>query len=131
MFMNKEKRLAKKIKELLNKRGFIVKDHCSKSSKSIYIKIDNGAIPVIRISDHKRLNDDNCKYNVIRNYKGSKNEFINGKMKKYYNHSSIGRLITDIELERNAKILSMGYSKYKNILRGKKTNNYDKYPKVA
>ena len=53
MFINKEKRLAKKVTTLLNKRGFIVKQHSSRTSKSIYLKIDNGAIPVIRISDHK------------------------------------------------------------------------------
>lgn len=131
MFMNKEKKLARRIVELLNKRGFIVKPHISKTSKSIYIKLDNGAIPVIRISDHKRSNNDNCKFNVIKNYNGSKHEIINGKIKKYYNYNNVARLITDIELERNKKIFSIGYSKYRNILQGKKINSYNKYEKVA
>lgn len=131
MFINKEKRLAKKVTMLLNKRGFIVKQHSSRTSKSIYLKIDNGAIPAIRISDHKRLNADNCKYNIIKNYKGPKNEIIKGKIKKYYRYNNLGRLVTDIELERNSKIMSIGYSKYKNILEGKKTSNYSKYSKVA
>lgn len=133
MFMNKEKRIAKKITILLNKRGFIVKEHRSKTSRSIYLKIDNGAIPVIRISDHKRTNNDNCKYNVIKNYNGNKFELIKGKIKKYYNYSNMARLVTDIELERNSKIMTLGYSKYRNILEGKKVNSssYDRYSKVA
>lgn len=131
MFINKEKRLAKKVTMLLNKRGFIVKQHRSRTSKSIYLKIDNGAIPAIRISDHKRLNADNCKYNIIKNYKGPKNEIIKGKIKKYYHYNNLGRPVTDIELERNSKIMSIGYSKYKNIHEGKKTSNYSKYSKVA
>lgn len=131
MFINKEKRLAKKVTTLLNKRGFIVKQHSSRTSKSIYLKIDNGAIPVIRISDHKRLNDDNCKYNVVKDYKGPKNEIVKGRIKKYYPYNNLGRLITDIELERNSKIMSIGYSRYRNILEGKKACSCGKYQKAA
>ena len=131
MFMNKEKKMAKRIVQFLNKRGFIAREHHSKTSKSIYIKIDNGAIPVIRVSDHKRVNGDNCKYNVIKDYKGPQYEVINGKIKKYYTFKNLARLVTDIELERHNKIMSLGYSKYKNILEGKKTSSYNKYLKAA
>lgn len=131
MFMNKEKKMAKKIARLLYQRGFLIKTHKSKTSKSIYIKIDNGVIPVIRISDHKRANDDNCKYNVIRNYKGPRQETINRKLKRYYNYNNINRLITDVELERNAKIQAIGYVGYRNILEGRKEKNQYKYAKVA
>ena len=44
MFMNKEKKTAKRIVQFLNKRGFIAREHHSKTSKSIYIKIDNCSI---------------------------------------------------------------------------------------
>lgn len=131
MFMNKEKKIAKKITKLLYQRGFFVKMHKSKSSKSIYIKIDNGVIPVIRIIDHKRANDDNCKYNVIKNYKGRRQETINKKLKRYYNYKNINRLITDIELERNAKIQAIGYVGYRNILEGRAEKNKYKYANVA
>jgi len=136
MIKNKEKKFAKKLVSLLNKRGFIVKVHKSKTSKSIYLKIDNGLIPNVRISDHKRYNDDNCKYNIIKNYNGVRNELVKGKVKKYYNFNSIGRLITDIELERNSKILKIGYSKYKQILQGKlkrrvMNNSFEYYEKAA
>lgn len=131
MFMNKEKRIAKKIVRLLNQRGFLVKEHKSRTSKSVYIKIDNGAIPVIRISDHKRANNDNCKYNVIRDYKGPRYESINGRMKKYYTYKNIARLVTDIELERNTKILAIGYSGYKNILEGRKMKKQFQFSKAA
>ena len=39
MIKNKEKKFAKRLISLLNKRGFIVKAHKSKTSKSIYLKI--------------------------------------------------------------------------------------------
>ena len=123
--INKEKRIAKKISYLLNKRGFIVKQHNSKSSKSIYLKIDRGVIPTIRISDHKRLNNDNCKYNVIRKYDGVRNELINGRVKKYYNFNNLSRLITDIQLERSEKVISLGYSRYRDILKGKNNTKKD------
>lgn len=133
--MIKEKRIAKKITNLLNKRGFLVKQHNSRTSKSIYLQIDKGAIPSIRISDHKRLNNDNCKYNVIKNYNGIRNELVNGRAKKYYNFKNLGRLITDIELERNNKILTIGYSRYKDILQGRVrkrvSNNFNSYKKAA
>lgn len=119
--INKEKRIANKIADMLNKRGFVVDQHKSRSSKSIYLKIDKGAIPTIRISDHKRFNSDNCKYNVIRKYNGVRNEVINGRTKKYYNFNNIGRLITDIQLERSEKIISIGYIRYKNMLEGKES----------
>ena len=131
MFMNKEKKMAKRIVQYLNKRGFIAKEHHSRTSKSIYIKIDNGVIPVIRVSDHKRVNDGNCKYNVIKNYKGPKYEIVKGKMKKYYTFKNLANLITDIELERHNKIMTLGYSNYRNILEGKKTGRYNKYLKAA
>lgn len=134
--INKEKKVAKKIKKLLSKRGFLVHQHNSQTSKSVYIKIDRGMLPSIRISDHKRLNNDNCKYNVIKNYNGVRNEIVNGREKKYYNFRNLRRLITDIELERNNKIITIGYLRYKKILKTKvnrkisnNKNNY--YEKVA
>ena len=126
MIKNKEKKFAKRLISLLNKRGFIVKAHKSKTSKSIYLKIDNGLISNVRISDHKRYNDDNCKYNVIRKYDGPRLEIVKGKLKKYYQYASIGRLVTDI-------ILRIGYQRYKDKLtkknNSKKENIYQK--KVA
>lgn len=119
MLMNSEKKTAKKIINLLNKRGFMVKQHSSRTSRSVYIKIDNGLIPSIRISDHKRYNNDNCKFNIIKDYEGPRLELINGKVKKYYKYNHLARLVTDIEIERNNKILTIGYSRYRKM----QTNN--------
>lgn len=119
MLMNSEKKTAKKIINLLNKRGFMVKQHSSRTSRSVYIKIDNGLIPSIRISDHKRYNNDNCKFNIVKDYEGPRLELINGKVKKYYKYNHLARLVTDIEIERNNKILTIGYSRYRKM----QTNN--------
>lgn len=124
---SKERKLAEKIKILLNKRGFIVDIRESRHSKSIYIKLDNGACSGIRISDHKKTFKDktNFKFNVIKNYNGIRNEFDNGSILKFYNYNSIGRLICDIETERSSKIIKYGYEDYR-IKRDKIKYNYMK-----
>ncbi len=115
---SKEKRVANKIREMLYRRGFKVETKISKNTKSIYLKIDNGAIPTIRISDHEKIGNNGCKYNVIKNYTGVKSEFIKGRIRKYYQLKNIGRLIADIETERSNKIMKIGYYDYKTIRDG-------------
>ena len=118
--LKKEKRLADKIVNILNKRGFIVEVQYSKKSNSIYLILDNGACPGIRISDHR--NDYNkYKFNVIRNYVGKRTEYIYGQIKSFYNFKSIGRLIMDVESERSTRIIKFGYSNYRKT-RDKKNN---------
>lgn len=122
--LSKEKRIANKIKEMLYKRGFTVETKLSKNSKSVYLKIDNGACPSIRISDHKN-NKTQSKFNVIKNYEGKRFELYNGKAKIFYNFNMIGKLIADVECERSNMILKHGYAKYKSI-RDRK-NYYSNY----
>lgn len=112
--LGKEKRVANKIREMLYKRGFIVKTKISKKTKSVYLKIDNGACPTIRISDHKN-NRTNSKFNVIKNYEGKRFELHNGKTRIFYNFNMLGRLIADVENERSNMILKHGYTRYKTI----------------
>lgn len=123
--LNKEKRIASRIENALNKRGFIVDIRAAKNSKSLYLKLDNGACPGIRISDHKKSlkNRTKYKFNVIKDYKGNKVEYYNGQFNKFYNYNSIGKLISDIEVERSNIIIKYGYSNYRNI-RDKENNNY-------
>lgn len=126
MLINKEKKIANRLRILLNNRGFIISIKYSKNSKSIYLKIDNGACGIIRISDHKNENT-NCKYNVIKNYKGKRHNFYKGKIIKYYSYTSIGRLIADIESDRAYQIVKYGYANYKkakNSYNYKKINSY-------
>ena len=126
--LKKERRLANKITNMLNKRGFIVEMQFSKRSNSIYLILDNGACPGIRISDHR--NDySKYKFNVIKNYIGKRSEYLNGQVKTFYNFKSIGRLIMDVESERSTRIIKFGYSNYRKI-RDKK-NFEDSYRKVA
>ena len=118
---------------LLNKRGFIVEIRASKHSKSLYLKLDNGACPGIRISDHKKTFKDktNFKFNVIKNYNGIRNEFNNGNILKFYNYNSIGRLICDIETERSSKIIKYGYEDYRIKWDKIKYSYMKNYTKVA
>ncbi|HJJ12566.1 MAG: hypothetical protein ACLSW4_02450 [Clostridia bacterium] len=120
--LGKEKRIANKIREMLNKRGFVVKMKISKKTKSVYLKIDNGACPTIRISDHKNYKT-NSKFNVIKNYEGKRFELHNGKTRIFYNFNMLGRLIADVENERSNIILKYGYTRYKTIRDRKIYNN--------
>ncbi len=129
MFINREKRISNKIIKSLNKRGFIVKVKKAKSTKSIYLTIDNGACSSIRISNHKNSKT-NSKFNVINNYTGKRNEYANRMIRKYYNFNMIGSLIADIECERSNQILKYGYSRYKAIRDNRNITQY-KYSKVA
>lgn len=112
--LSEEKRIANEIRNMLYKRGFKVETKLSKNSKSIYLKIDNGACSSIRISDHKN-NKTKSKFNVIKNYEGKRFGLYNGKSKIFYNFNMIGRLIADVECERSNIILKHGYAKYKSI----------------
>ncbi len=110
--INKEKRIARKIKKVLNEKGFIIKMQVSKKSNSVYLILDNGACEIVRISDHKNPKT-KCKYNLIKNYHGKRQEIYNGQLKKYYNYKNIGKLISDIEIDRSDKIIKHGYNKYR------------------
>lgn len=123
----KEKRIANKIRNILNKRGFIVEIQYSTKSKSIYLNIDHGACDGIRVSDHKN-NKTKYKFNMIKNYRGKRSEITNGQIKKFYNFNSIGRLVTDIEIERSNKIIKFGYTNYKRI---RDKENYLNYNKIV
>jgi len=127
--LNKEVRLANKIKKMLNKRGFIVKIQFSKSSKSVYLKIDNGACSGVRISNHLNSKS-NYKYNMIKNYQGKRCSFANGKTRYFYNYNSIGRVITDLESERSNNVIKQGYYKYRKI-RDRENSNYYGPNKIA
>lgn len=129
MLVNKEKRLANKIKKILEERGFKIEIQKARKTKSIYIKLDNGACDSIRISNHISIKN-NCKYYLVRNYKGKRKSFYNGQIKRYYNYNNIGRLITDIETERFEKIIKNGYSNYK-MIRNKENKELKYNQKVA
>ena len=109
--LSKERKMAKKIKLMLNKRGFIVDVKPAKGTKSVYLKLDNGACPGIRISNHKNKKTNYC-FNMINNYTGARTEFSNGQTKHFYNFNSVGRLISEVERERSNKIIKYGYSNY-------------------
>lgn len=128
--IGKEKRIANKIREMLYRRGFKVEMKISKNTKSVYLKIDNGACSTIRISDHKNFKT-RSKYNVIKNYEGKRREFKNGGTKMFYNFHMIANLISDVECERSNKILKQGYSKYKSIRDKEDLSNYYIYNRQA
>ncbi len=126
--ISKEKKIAKKIRNKLYKKGFKVEMKISKNSKSIYLKIDNGACSTIRISDHKNYRT-RSKFNVIKNYQGNSYEYNNNIVKKFYNFNMLNSLIADIETERSNRILKDGYTRYKAIRDKEDLSSYYIYNK--
>lgn len=126
--VSEEKKVADKVKARLYEKGFKVYYQFSKNTKSIYLKVDNGACCSIRISDHKNYKT-RSKFNMIKNYKVKRTNYKNGIQKRFYNFNMLDSLISDVEAERANKIFSYGYIKYKSI-RDKNTF-YNDNQKVA
>lgn len=126
--INKERRIADKIRNMLYKRGFKVDIKIAKNTKSVYLKIDNGACATIRISDHKNSTT-RSKFNVIKNYEGKRRVYCNGFTRMFYNFHMLGSLIADVEAERSNKILKYGYTKYRAIRDNKDLSEYYIYNK--
>ena len=126
----KELKTANKIVKILRQRGFIVEIRQSAKTKSVYLTIDNGAISGIRISDHINTKT-KYKFNVIKNYKGKRAEFSNGKYKLYYNFNCLGSLIASVESERANAIIKNGYLVYKKIRDHYNSKEYSIYNTAA
>ncbi|MCI9063459.1 MAG: hypothetical protein HFJ17_02500 [Clostridia bacterium] len=108
----REKIIANRVRKILNKKGFLVQVKQSKSSNSIYLRLDNGACEGVRISDH-RNDKANYKFNIINGYAGRKSKVVKGKQKRYYNFNLTNKAIHDIEIERANRIINFGYESYK------------------
>lgn len=126
--ISEEKKVADKVKARLYEKGFKVCYQFSKNTKSIYLKIDNGACCSIRISDHKNYKT-RSKFNVIKDYEVKWTKHNNKTIKRFYNFNMLDNLISDVEAERANKIFRYGYLKYKSI-RDKNTF-YNDNQKVA
>ena len=126
--ISKERRIADKIRNMLYKRGFRVDVKIAKNTKSVYLKVDNGACSTIRVSDHKNSKT-RSKFNVIKNYEGKRRVYHKGVTRMFYNFHMLGILMADIETERSNKILKYGYTKYKAIRDNKDLSEYYIYNK--
>lgn len=114
----------------LKKEGITIQRYDSKSSNSVYLKLDYGVLNSIRISDHKGKKHLNYKYNLLTicpypistNNKTSYGEVI----RHYAPLNEKEKMIELILKDRYLKVDSYGESNYRSFMDIKIAENYMK-----
>lgn len=100
------------IKQLL-KLGFIVHRYDSKSTSSIYLKLDYGVACGIRIADHSGKKKYRYRFNVIKDYVGDKAIYKDGLICLFFSYKELDNVIEAVINEKTNKIKKYGIDKYK------------------
>lgn len=132
MKRNQEIEISNEIIEKLKEKGFRIHKYYSKTTKSIYLKIDFGVCYGIRISDHKGKKKYKYRFNLIKQYKGPKQVVDDGDIRLFYNYNNIGELIKDIQNEKISRIKKYGIYNYRKFMKINARNDlYSRFQKVA
>ena len=132
--MNKKQEIevSNKIIKSLTNKGFKISKYYSKTTKSIYIKIDFGVCGGIRISDHRGKKKYHYKFNVIKGYKGPKQLNDAGYTRLFYSYGNTEELINDIQNEKQAKINNYGLFNYQKFMKKNASDDlYKRFKNVA
>ena len=132
--MNKKQQIgvSNKIIERLKNKGIKISKYYSKTTKSVYIKLDFGVCGGIRISDHRGKKKYHYKFNVIKGYKGQKQLNDAGYTRLFYNYDNTEELIKDIQNEKQAKINKYGLYNYHEFMKiNAKDDLYKRFKNVA
>lgn len=132
--MNKKQEIevSNKIIKSLTNKGFKISKYYSKTTKSVYIKLDFGVCGGIRISDHRGKKKYHYKFNVIKGYKGPKQLNDAGYTRLFYNYYNTEELINDIQNEKQAKINKYGLYNYHEFMKiNAKDDLYKRFKNVA
>ena len=119
-------------KQLLN-HGFIVHRYNSKTTSSIYLKLDYGVCCGIRIADHNGKKKYHYRFNVFKDYKGDKIIIRDNLVSYFFTFNEIPKLLEQIQIERQNKISKYGLEKYKFYMKEEKRKNalFDRFKKVS
>lgn len=129
--MNEKEIVSLIIPRLLN-LGFIVHRYDAYSTNSIYIKLDYGVSCGIRIADHIGKKKYRYRFNLIKDYKGSKVVSDNSLIRYFYTFEEIEKLLIDIKQEKKSKIERYGIKKYKQLLERESQNElFNRFKKIA
>jgi len=102
--MRSAKQAAVYIIDRLLQEGFIIQRYDSRSSKSIYIKMDYGASHSLRISDHHGKKHLKYRFNLLTNL----NEYFRRDEREYFALSEVDKLINAIILHRKTIVEQCG-----------------------
>lgn len=117
--MSKESEMIKKavdylVKEL-KKDGFTITKYEAYSSNSVYLKIDDGAIGTIRISDHYGKKHLKYRYNLIKGEKESRRVLDGGVERFYLPMRLIDVLVAKINYDKKMKVRKYGEDNYERL----------------
>ncbi|MEK4715250.1 hypothetical protein [Sporosarcina sp. FSL K6-5500] len=99
--------LVEQFKEL----GFKVMRYDSYSSKSVYLKLDDGVVGTLRISDHKGKKHLRYKYNLTKgSYRYKRDD--KGVVRYYFPMQDINLLVEKVVYDRKVLIDKYGQDQY-------------------
>ena len=101
--------------EDLNKLGILLTYYEAYSTKSCYIKLDNGVCGSIRIADHKGIEKYNYKFNLMLNIPKS----YESDGRKYYCTDDYDLMLKDIKEYRQSQLDKFGFKYFDLMVRNK------------
>lgn len=114
----------------LKEQGVVVQRYDSKSSNSVYLKLDYGVLNSIRISDHENKKHLHYKYNLLTfcfNKRVTKDHTAYGEVERfYYPIWNKKALLKHILKERDRKLFMYDEHNYKHFMEIKIAENYAK-----
>ena len=130
--MNSES-IANIISQQLLKLGFIVHRYNSKTTNSIYLKLDYGVCCGIRIADHNGKKKYHYRFNVYKDYKGDRIILRDNLISYFFTFDEIPELIKQVQIEKQNKVSKYGLEKYKFYMNEELKQNalFDRFKKVS
>ena len=127
------KSIANIISQQLLKLGFIVHRYNSKTTSSVYLKLDYGVCCGIRIADHNGKKKYHYRFNVYKDYKGDKIIVRDNLVSYFFTFDEIPELIKQVQIEKQNKISKYGLEKYKLYMNEELKLNalFDRFKKVS
>lgn len=113
--------ISKTIIEALKSKGFVIQAYISRSTNSVYLKLDYGVCNTIRISDHEGKKHLHYRYNLLV---GGENNIIEEKYIRYFfNEKSIAGLLYQILFDKAMKLQKYGKQNYKRYMAENKSGH--------
>ena len=132
MKRSQEIEVSNEIIEKLKEKGIKIHKYYSKTTKSIYLKLDFGVCYGIRISDHKGKKRYKYRFNLIKQYKGPKQVIDSGDVRFFYDYTNTEELIKDVENEKLSRINKYGIYNYQKFMKiNAQDDLYSRFQKVA
>lgn len=110
------KKAAEFLVEQLKAKGIRVMRYDSYSSNSVYLKLDDGVLGTIRISDHRGKKHLKYKYNLIKDEKRRK-QVDRGVTRYYFPMRDIELLAEKIMYDKSQILTKWGDSAYNNFMK--------------